>query len=653
MCKNKTLCIIIISICSFLPVDKLQAKGYVDSAGVCHVYDWTPAPTYYAGVASSVSKMTYSVGEYGQLVSTLISTGSYADSWWGASWHDWYFSAGSWHQGTIKTASRTWAPSYVQLKAYMDSRGYTTAYPTSYWPAGPPPGFCGVPCPENTKFDETSQSCKATCDPQIKLAKEEDCGGAQFLKSWDNETCSGLCHCEELPDDLNTIQFSSLSAFCGGATKVDNWTSDQCLGECVGCDQEYHNKEVECSAQGKLVDLNSSNAVNCEYNCVEEPCLAEFDAKEAECGFWGINPATKNLETCTAECAQGCDDEYAALQKKCGIASVASFNNSTCTGTCKDCEWSRKDCDNSCVSGYGKTDCTERLNNGVYVSIGYGACECLAPAEVLNGNTPPGETTYDGKTFANGIPGSHGGTVVKNPDGSYTETLSSGATFSYSADGQKVTATTADGHILTVGSDGAGGTTYTGTQADGAFTRITLTPKADGSIVKKTETGYDVNIKNPELQPNQVVSNTTTTTSKPGIATTIDGVVIPNPTYEPNTPDEVATFPVTGKYTSSASYDWHSRVNFTSWNAAKTAWNDKSPAAIYDKTIKPLIEKYVKPPEIPKWTIHFPSIGVLDSFEIKLDLTPFNGVVPWFRFFIALSMIFMTLRNIPKLWSGE
>jgi len=50
-----------------------------------------------------------------------------------------------------------------------------------------------------------------------------------------------------------------------------------------------------------------------------------------------------------------------------------------------------------------------------------------------------------------------------------------------------------------------------------------------------------------------------------------------------------------------------------------------------------------------------PLIGgssILPDYSVKIDLSYFDMIIPVFKFFLGLSMLLITIRNIPNIWAG-
>jgi len=507
------------------------------------------------------------------------------------------------------------------------------------------------------------------CSEQFEDLKYE-CGGESLIENFNEQTCEGNCYCDERPvDNPSTNTYAQLAAFCGGRQFVKHFDSQSCYGSCKGCDEEYEAAVIRCAQQGFAVDLNSPNADECVYDCLGEPCQEDYEALEKGCGFWGVGEY--NWDTCEGECAEKCNQTtYDDFVEGCGVAGVAYWNNETCSGKCNSCDEIRKTCDKSCPSGFGNLDCTVKKEGGKITYLNYSDCECMDPADVLPPPEDPatGEPTgegedYEGNTYYNGVPGSHGGTVVKNPNGSYTETVANGEQIVYDADGKTVTGYTHNGQTLISTLNDDGSITYTGTDGEGNYQEVTVTDNGDGTTTTFIENGTDLNWNNPELEPNHVSTSVTTTTTEN--TTTIGGdevagggdgeITIPGGEVggEPEEPEEPIEANITELYPSNQTYAYGERVNTTGWTSAKANWATKNPSAIFANTVTPIIETMRKAPEVPVFEV--PLIGgssILPDYSVKIDLSYFDMIIPVFKFFLGLSMLLITIRNIPNIWAG-
>jgi len=366
---------------------------------------------------------------------------------------------------------------------------------------------------EWASFNE--QNCTGICLPTCGDAydmKVADCGGSQYLKTWDMGTCKGTCYCEEIPDNKQTPTYRQLEGFCSGSGGgIKTYNKELCEGDCKSCDEEFAEQQAICLQAGTDINRNSPNAENCVYNCLPN-CQDEYDAQETACGFWGVDMSKWNEETCSGPCKSNCENKYAEFESKCGIAGVATWDDGTCSGTCKDCDWSAKDCTAKCA-GQKKDSvdhCTQNTNSsGVINVIEYGNCECNEPSEPWGDTVKGGEPgTVDPSPF--GVAGQAGGTVEVNPDGSKTETLTNGTKITYSKDGQVVQAKTTDGRTLTKRKEN-GVVTNTIVDSEGNV-RIQVLEKTDDGQIKETITnGDNINSGNPELSPQIILGDSVVT----------------------------------------------------------------------------------------------------------------------------------------------
>lgn len=518
----------------------------------------------------------------------------------------------------------------------------------------------GCECPDGSEWNPTTGECESSCGDKQAL-KEYECGGSGQLASWDEDTCTGLCLCEESPDDPNTHTWKQMIAFCGGENQVDYWTSETCLGQCKGCDDEFQAKEASCAALGLLIDRDSPDKENCVYECVEpDPCTDEFEEKESSCGFWGVNKTTYNWETCEGECneKEECQDDYDEFVASCGIAGVYKWDSDSCTGKCKDCEWASDDCQKDCPGTGGISECSQFKSGGVITGIEYGSCECLAPDEELG--------SIDEEMF----PGSQGGVVVNNPDGSKTETLDNGTVLTYSADGKTVTATDSQGRTIKYTEDTVNITeTYVSSDGAGSVKTITLEAQPDGSVIETTTISIDRNANNPELGEDLIEISSETRVVPPDevsnlpngndiitTVTDITGAEIPSVVPSDETGGVNIAFGTFAgdsvEYADSYETD-SSSIDWSPITSLGSRISDKLPAQFAHNLVTAFGPESNTAPVL---YFNLPDVVVMGNTVSQpineLDLSPFNIVAQAMRWILGLIVWVMTFKWIYSIILG-
>lgn len=489
-----------------------------------------------------------------------------------------------------------------------------------------------------------TQQC-VDCTDQYTL-KVMECGSAEMIENWDPATCTGNCYCEETPtDNPNTYTYKTLEDFCGGPGHVKYYSTESCNGECEGCDAEYQAAITRCAEDGgKDVNPVPTDAAKCEYECVNN-CETELTAIAENCGFWGIDKNTINLETCTADCNQDCSGQYDALTDKCGILGIASFDNSSCTGKCKDCDYWANDCSDKC-GGYGDAVCTQAVSNGMFLGIEIGACTCKPPDEVI----PSSMTATEGEPF--GVPGTLGGDLTYNPDGTVTETLSNGTKITYSADSKSITVVGENGQTTTAEQNEDGSITY-GTTSDGEHWKFkTVVKDSSGNVTEVTEwEATDVNADNPELDANLVVVPGSETTT---VYTTPNNSGIPTTTTEDTNDDDTTTYPsLPSDESEPADY---TTVDWTGVQNAFSTIGDKIPISAILTKINPFGSVSTDAPtlsyNVPTVTVMGHEWYVLGTDRLEWDLDPLDPIVTLLRWGLAILSSIYAFRWIYKVYGG-
>jgi hypothetical protein len=488
--------------------------------------------------------------------------------------------------------------------------------------------------------------CEIT-DPPVDCSddyalKVDECGGVDFLENWDDQTCTGNCYCEETPtDNPESVTYSQAQDFCSGSGMgVNTYDKDTCTVDCNSCDEEYSAKQLECIQQGTDINPNPVNSSTCEYEC-KPHCTTEWDELTELCGVQGIDTDTWDDNTCTGSCNNDCTEPYDELIDECGIAGIASFNNQTCEGSCKGCEYEQADCDRKC-GGFGEQTCNEiRGNAGNIISLNIGSCECADPEDTWGG---VGDTIQS-EGYAFGDPGQAGGTITNNPDGTVTETLNDGSELHYSADGKSIRGVLPSGKQIekSVGEDENGAYVQYITIDEEGYARIKKVyepdPETGESRVEETS-AIDLNHDNPELSENLGTYGETEVSYISGDTWDgLGGALVDRPVSEPEPepepePEEIA-------YTSDGS-----TIDITPITSAVSNLGEKFPVSALVNVVG-VLDLLTAQGQAPTFTLNFLQFGTVD-----VDLSIFDPIATACRWLFMIALIMGVVFLIIKQWSN-
>lgn len=502
-------------------------EGYKDPlSGRCKAVFWTIGTLTYNGPQAKYGYL-YSGPWYAPTVqgptvyNTFVRTASFYIYEWNnpSSPNNWIQVYGNYNKYTQQSG--------IDWLNALESVAPHNTPPSIYWPNGPPDveNCSDDPCQdERQQLEEecgefgineeswNQETCVGTCNcTQLKAAKEVECGGAEYLTEWNDITCSGRCYCENedgTPEGPMSVSYMQLVDFCGGVSKVASYDKILCKGACDDCSNEYQALEEICANEGQSIDQATWNEADCTGDCKED-CSVEVEAKETECGLAGVDMKNWNFQTCTGNCLPDCSNQHNELEDKCGIAGIATWDESTCSGTCKDCEGLKKSCEEECGGTVKNHQCIDSKDgSGKIIAVNEGECLCGIPEVIVNIGGDPDVTHLP-------QPGDAGGQVVRNADGSHTETLPDGTKIHYAAGGGSVTVKRPDGssYKRELVPLPEGGWTYvdTATDAKGNYRKTTNKETQEGKWeMVEIENGKNTVPSTQNKEVTQVTQNTST-----------------------------------------------------------------------------------------------------------------------------------------------
>lgn len=494
------------------------------------------------------------------------------------------------------------------------------------------------------------QPCQAEnpCEAEIAAAVVE-CGGAEYVdeSTLNEETCEIKCVCD------GDTTYMDLVHFCGSKEKT-NYDPLTCSGSCGDCMAEYMAFEDECKAAGLLVKSFDWNT--CMDGVCTDDCSDEYQAKEALCAPFPV--VNWSDETCSGECAKDCTAEYNALEDKCGIVGIKSWNEATCEGVCNNCEERVADCSASCSGVVKSYNCDDGEAGGKYVALNETRCVCGDPEQLLGGDMP----VILG-------PGSSGGSLTNNPDGSTTENLEDGTRIEYSADGKTAHIYYPSGgqYKQVVNPDGS--ITHYLVDENGNFREQTVMYQDGVAIVLNEQSGYlpDSNLLgyvDPEQEFTYTVED-----NDDGTQT----VVVTTRTYDGDgnvlTEDTQTLIRNEGEGLALESQDGgmltliygnpgvvatsiRAGVDFAAWDASWLKMKEKLPSNIISNSMQPLLDIMTEAEEQPSFDIPLINSQYIGSHSLHVDLQPFQPFLVVWRFLLGCWFIMLTFNRISALWAG-
>lgn len=460
-----------------------------------------------------------------------------------------------------------------------------------------------------------------------KELKIYECGGVEHFdpESWDSETCTGKCICE---DGLG-VTYQQIKEFCEGNKNTSFiHNASECTGECSGdCSYEYSSLERECGLQG----IATWDQDNCSGTC-NNNCSDEYTILETECGISGVNQSTYNYENCTGECRTDCTTQYNELEQECGILGIAWFDDDLCSGLCKDCSYEQKECSKDCSGFIKDFECSDLTNSSnEFIGISVGDCVCVAAVDrYLSLGDAEGNISSD-------YAGYFGGTVTQNADGSKTETLDNGSTVDYinaSVDRPR-------GSILYKSHNGSLQEHYTTADGDEVV------------IAYDEETGVATETITESIDGSEIVTTTVLEDYSPSGGTvgnaSNDITITPDPEFSiPEETGEVVE-PEEEYIPEGDPLDIAGRINFAPLVAAASQFTNKYPFAIVDN-LTTLVQKINVSPVTPSWTIDLIPAKYGGS-PIDMNLSAFDGVAELIRWFLALGLWAAAIWACIKIWT--